>query len=110
MPLPIEPSRNCEPLQPLTFDELLTRCMGQLDFAQKVLRDFIEQTGPQIDEISADLDNSLFDDAARKIHRLKGTAATLAAKPLFHSLVDIEELLKSTDDPASLDQSVSPQN
>jgi len=85
--------------QPLKFDELLTRCMGEVEFAQKIIRDFLDSSGPLLDEIGDSIAESSVQKAARTVHRLKGTAATVAAKPFLNSLVELETLLRSDEQP-----------
>ena len=38
---------------------------------------------------------------AKKVHRLKGTAATVAARPLLDTLQELERLLRDADKPHS---------
>ena len=88
---------------PLTFDELLCRCMGELEFARKILRDFFENSEQVFDEIETSLEKTSLADACHHVHRLKGTAATLAAKPLFESLLTMEDLLKASETASPVD-------
>lgn len=83
--------------RPITFEELLSRCMGELQFAQKVLENFMSTCEPQLDELRFDLKNRDWDGLSRKVHRLKGTAATIAARPLCASLERLEVLVRSDD-------------
>lgn len=83
--------------RPITFEELLSRCMGELQFAQKVLENFMSTCEPQLDELRLDLKNNDWNGLSRKVHRLKGTAATIAARPLCESLEQLEVLVRSND-------------
>ena len=80
-------------LQPVTFDELVERCMGELTFAQKVLENFLETCEPQLDAIRQDIGSEAWDECAKKVHRLRGTAATIAARPLHRCLEELETVI-----------------
>ena len=86
-------------VKPLTFDELLSRCLGELDFARKLLRRFLRDSGPTLDEIEASVNEQAFEVAAKAAHRLKGTASLLAAKPLTSCLSQMEQELRSEQAP-----------
>ncbi len=83
--------------RPITFEELLSRCMGELQFAQKVLENFVSTCEPQLEGLRLDLENRDWESLSRKVHRLKGTAATIAARPLRASLEQLEVLVHSDD-------------
>ncbi len=90
------------PPEPLKFDELLTRCMGEVEFAQKILREFLDSSEPLLDQIGSSIEQDSVQEAARTVHRLKGTAATVAAKPFLHALVELEQLLRSEETPQTV--------
>ena len=81
---------------PLDFDDLLNRCLGEVDFARRILSDFLETTRPILDEIGSALFNSAAEKAAFQVHRLKGTAGLVAANSLLDSLVELETLMRRT--------------
>jgi HPt (histidine-containing phosphotransfer) domain-containing protein len=83
--------------RPITFEELLSRCLGELEFAQTVLANFVSTCEPQLEGLRSDLEKNDWDSLSRKVHRLKGTAATIAARPLRESLEQLEVLIKSDD-------------
>ena len=83
---------------PLDFDDLLNRCLGEVDFARRILSDFLKTTRPLLDEIGSALFNSAEEKAAFQVHRLKGTAGLVAANSLLDSLVELETLLRRTSD------------
>lgn len=80
--------------KPLDFNELLNRCLGEVEFAQKILRDFLQTTRPLLDEIGNALMDYSENQAAFKVHRLKGTAGLVAANPLLETLVELENMLR----------------
>jgi HPt (histidine-containing phosphotransfer) domain-containing protein len=84
--------------QPITFNELLDRCMGELEFAQKVLENFISTCEPQLAGLRDDLEKRDWTAISRKVHRFKGTAATIAAMPLRKSLEALEALVETADE------------
>ncbi len=84
---------------PLVFDELLARCMGEIDFAHSLLENFLNSCDDQINEISNSVESGSQDDLARQAHRFKGTAATLAAGPLRDVLAEIELLARQHPEP-----------
>ncbi len=79
-----------EQLKPVSYPELLGRCMGEDQFARTVLRGFIESSPPQLKSIREDIARMDWDNLVRKIHRFKGTAATVAANPLRKTLETLE--------------------
>jgi HPt (histidine-containing phosphotransfer) domain-containing protein len=85
--------------EPLKFDELLDRCMGEVEFAQKIVGDFLQSSEPLLRQIGQLIAESEVQEAARTVHRLKGTAATVAAGPFMESLRELEQLLRAEDTP-----------
>lgn len=84
-----------QPDQPVTLHELLGRCMGELDFAHNILQSFVVTGEQQLQAIREDIHTGQQAALARKIHRLKGTTATVAARPLHHSLENLELLART---------------
>ena len=41
---------------PVTLDELLHRCMGELQFAQNILQSFVDSCPGQLEDIRSDID------------------------------------------------------
>ena len=90
--------------QPIDVDQLMSRCMGQLDFAQEILRDFLEtcETGLiKIRELGTDSDIESLRSTA---HRLKGTSATVAAIQLSRIFEDVERFAASGDFESAIDR------
>lgn len=79
---------------PLIFNELLNRCLGETEFACRILRDFVETSITLLDEIKSSVVDLDPVELARKVHRLKGTAATVGAQPFKDSLVEFESILR----------------
>jgi HPt (histidine-containing phosphotransfer) domain-containing protein len=76
-------------------DELLARCMGNLEFAERVLGMLQERCAADID----DLDNAIAQQDVAKIasiaHRLKGAYANAAAATLKSRASELEEAART---------------
>ncbi len=76
---------------PLDVQELLERCMGNIDLAQRVL----SKLQSRFDEDMLDLENALSAENSQLIasiaHRLKGAASNVAAHDLQKCVAMIEE-------------------
>lgn len=68
--------------------------MGEDQFARTVLRGFVESSPPQFQSIREDIERLDWDNLVRKIHRFKGTAATVAANPLRRTLENLEHTVR----------------
>jgi HPt (histidine-containing phosphotransfer) domain-containing protein len=75
---------------PLNFDELLERCMGRLEFAERILASFERRLPVESLEIAKSLEANDLARAARLTHQLKGTAANICAPGLL-------EIVKRTE-------------
>ena len=74
------------------MDELLARCMGNIDFATRVLAKFQHRFAEDLVELDEAI---LAQDAAAVAHiahRIKGASANVAAVQLRARLAEIEEL------------------
>lgn len=65
-------------------DELLGRCLGNLQFAERILEVFQERFTTDLDELEAAIEAAEMEHVAAITHRLKGACANAAA----HSLRD----------------------
>jgi HPt (histidine-containing phosphotransfer) domain-containing protein len=86
--------RMTESAHPVSLDELLNRCLGELEFAAEILRSFLDSCPPQLEQIRHDIEGNATESLAKRVHRLKGTAATVAAGPLRRSLEKLESLAR----------------
>jgi HPt (histidine-containing phosphotransfer) domain-containing protein len=87
---------------PVVVDELLGRCLGDPEFAREMLDGFVKSCPGSIEEFGESIDAGASQDLARQIHRMKGTAATLAARPLHKLLEDMESLVLAGNPSESL--------
>jgi HPt (histidine-containing phosphotransfer) domain-containing protein len=80
---------------PLDLAELRRRCMGRLDFADRLLASFDKRFPVEVLEIVQSLDANDMSRLARLVHQLKGTTANICA-PILHQIVQrIEETVKA---------------
>ena len=77
---------------PIDTEGLLRRCMGNVDFAARVLRRFAGQFGGDVDQLRSSLSDSDAGAVARIAHRLKGTSANVSAVRLQAIAKEIEDL------------------
>lgn len=75
----------------LRFDELLARCAGRLDFAERVIQKFLTHFSQDLESLEQAWDAGDWDSLTCTAHRMKGAAANIAA-PGLHSLAsEVEE-------------------
>ena len=77
--------------QPIDVEQLMTRCMGQLDFAQEILTDFLDTCESGLDSIRESGTRSDIEALRTTAHRLKGTSATVAATNLSEMFEQMEQ-------------------
>ena len=82
---------------PLCVDELMNRCMGEIDFATNVLQSFLDGCDDQMNELDQQLHDGQIEDAAKMAHRIKGSAATVGARPLQATMQTIEMMANDMD-------------
>ncbi len=70
-------------------DELVNRCMGNIDFASRILQLLSAQCDTEIDALERALQLNHSDDACRIAHRLKGAFANAAAHRLSQLADDV---------------------
>ena len=75
---------------PMDRDALVARCMGNLEFAQKMLTDFEGYLPERVDQIVRVLGQHDAGAAADLAHGLKGTAGIMTAKTLQAVAAGIE--------------------
>ncbi len=77
------------------FEELLERCMGNLEFAERVLAKFQGRFSGQLDELESALADEDVEQIVLLAHRLKGESASVAASGLRDRAEEIEKLGRS---------------
>ena len=76
----------------LDFEQLLARCMGNIEFMERVLSRFREHFGEDLAELEEGLDATDGGQIARVAHRLKGASANVGAAGLRERAAEIERL------------------
>lgn len=91
----------------LNIDELLTRCMGNISFAERILAKFQDRFQHDLEELDKALQAHDSEAVARTAHRIKGASANVAAAGLYQRAAEIEELgrvQRLSDIPYGLEQ------
>ncbi len=88
-----KPARAGKPL-PLNIKELERRCMGQLDFAQRLLASFEARFPNEWAEIAECLAAENVDRLGQVVHQLKGTTANVCAHAMNSVLRQMEDSVK----------------
>lgn len=76
----------------INFDELLARCLGNVDIAEKVLSRFQDRFDVDLNELERGLDARDPQAIALIAHRIKGASANVAAPALYEVAAAIEDL------------------
>jgi HPt (histidine-containing phosphotransfer) domain-containing protein len=78
-------------LVPLNLEELHRRCMGRLEFAERLLASFEKRFPVEILEIAQSLEEKDLPRLARLAHQLNGTTANMCAPVLQQIMQKMEE-------------------
>jgi HPt (histidine-containing phosphotransfer) domain-containing protein len=82
-------------MAPVELEELLARCVGNIEFAQRVLARFVASFGDDIDRLERCFQLHQPEELARIAHAMKGAAANVAAHGLEEQIGRIEEMARS---------------
>jgi two-component system sensor histidine kinase/response regulator len=82
------------PIAGLDARDGLSRVAGNQRLYVKLLRQFVEQQGPAVDQISAALAEGDVSLAERVAHTLKGVAGNIGAKPVQDAAGRLEKLIR----------------
>jgi CheY-like chemotaxis protein len=88
MTRPMAPN-NTPPV--INFDELLERCVGNLEVARRVMQRFIASGSTQVARLESALSHGDMPAVAASAHLLRGMAANLSAAPLATVCGELEE-------------------
>ena len=72
-------------------DQLVERCLGRIDFAQRVLDVFLSNMNRDVDELLEAIHQKNGRQLAQTAHRIKGSAASISARRLQQLMAEIEE-------------------
>ena len=79
----------------IDLDGLLERCMGNLDFVERVLQKFQEWFPQELAELERALKLEDAEQLGRTAHRIRGNSANISAAGLEHAAAEIETLCRS---------------
>lgn len=80
---------------PMDLGQLVGRCMGNLQIVERALAKFESCFGRDLAELEQRLQQQEVEQVRRLAHRLKGSAAAVAAGKLAQRSAEIEELVRS---------------
>ncbi len=92
-PQPEDPQRRRSD-QAIIYDTLLRRCLGDDDFAWRMLHKFPSRCRAEIDSLATELRRRAWTAATRRISQLRGMAANLAADNLRDALGNLETVCR----------------
>lgn len=93
------------PSEVLDLQGLQTRCMGNIDFVQRVLKKFQQRLPAELAELEEMVDRRDAEQIARTAHRITGSSANVSAEGLRRAAAEIEELSRAgrvTDIPVGI--------
>jgi Amt family ammonium transporter len=78
--------------QPIDFDDLVERCLGNLGFVERILTRFQTQFQSDLERLQGAYRASDANEIARVAHRMKGSAASVSARALQDVAGTVEDL------------------
>ncbi len=101
------PAKSADPDLPsiigLDMADGLSRVAGNRKLYRKILRQFLEQQGPSVQQINSALIQGDVALAERLAHTLKGVAGNLGAKPVQAAAANLEKLIRNQAATAEID-------
>jgi len=91
------------PIAGLDAKDGLTRVAGNRKLYLKLLRQFVEQQGPALEQVTDALSKGDVALAERLAHTLKGVAGNIGAKPVQIAAGDLEKLIRARAAAAEVD-------
>jgi HPt (histidine-containing phosphotransfer) domain-containing protein len=76
----------------LDYEDLLARCMGNIEFVERVLDKFQSSFGQDLENLETELNSENAETVAMVAHRLKGASASVGAPGLRQWAAEIEQL------------------
>jgi HPt (histidine-containing phosphotransfer) domain-containing protein len=93
-PIAMNPEAQVDQASVLNMQDLLDRCLGNLEFVERILGKFLSRFDTDLAEIEQALESEDVEAVARVAHRLKGASATAAATGIRDCAAEIEELAR----------------
>ena len=78
------------------IDEGLERCMGMEDFYLEMIE--LGISDERFEQLGKDLEANNLDDAFETVHALKGVIGNLALTPLYETICEVTEHLRSREE------------
>ncbi|MBX3433132.1 MAG: Hpt domain-containing protein [Pirellulales bacterium] len=86
----------------IEFDELLDRCLGNLELMERAIEAFVAQFPAELDQVEDALARGCKTEAAAVAHRMKGSASNISATALVTEIANLETAsLRSSGDCAT---------
>jgi HPt (histidine-containing phosphotransfer) domain-containing protein len=82
---------------PLAYDQLLERCLGNVEFAERILARFLSKFDEDFARLEEGVAAGNEQAVASTAHRLKGSSANVAAADLARVMSEIEQLGRQGD-------------
>ena len=76
----------------INVQDLLARCMWNVDIAERILCKFRDRIGVDLEELEKGLDDRNAGAIAQVAHRIKGASANVSAAALYELAAEIEQL------------------
>lgn len=80
--------------QAIIYDTLLRRCLGDDDFAWRMLHKFPTRCRTELESLATEIRRRAWTSATRRITQLRGMAANLAAENLRDALANLEHVCR----------------
>jgi HPt (histidine-containing phosphotransfer) domain-containing protein len=90
---PEEPQRRRSD-QAIIYDALLRRCLGDHDFAHRMLNKFPARCRLELESLEEEIQRGTWPSATRRINQLRGMAANIAAENLREALANLEQVCR----------------
>jgi HPt (histidine-containing phosphotransfer) domain-containing protein len=78
--------------KPFCPDELLYRCLGNAEFARRIIDRFLDRLKTEGPDLEAAWKRQDLERFVQLAHRLKGSAASVAAQRIAHVLSELERM------------------
>jgi len=88
----MDPTAQHREPTPLDRGDLIARCLGNIEFVERVLAKFQQHFGEDLEELERALPGGDAETIGRIAHRLKGASANVAARGLQARSAAIEDL------------------
>jgi HPt (histidine-containing phosphotransfer) domain-containing protein len=76
----------------LDYEALVDRCLGNIQFAERVLAKFLDRFGEDLKQLEEECRQQNGPEIARLAHRMKGASASVSATELSQLAADLEQL------------------